>query len=141
MENPLDIYEQLKKDKLTIVKEKTVQDFFSMLLSSRTQAHIFHLQCQSLSAHLALKEYYESIIEFTDSLIESYQGVNGIVFGYKNCDLEDFKGIEAVVGYFKNLYKFIEDYNVVFTKSEHLNIVDEIKALVSAIIYKLENLQ
>jgi hypothetical protein len=65
----------------------TFAQLVSLLLASRNQAHIFHLQTNSYSAHIALSEYYEGIITFVDGLVEGYQGKHGVLTGYntKRC--------------------------------------------------------
>ena len=40
-----------------------IASFFSTLLASRTQAHIYHWQTPSDAAHRALGVYYEKIID------------------------------------------------------------------------------
>ena len=41
--------------------------FLGTLMSSRTQAHIFHLQTQSFATHKALNKYYDEIIDLLDA--------------------------------------------------------------------------
>ena len=49
------------------------------LFHARDVAHLFHLKTNSYAAHKASNEFYDSILDLTDSLIESYQGKNGII--------------------------------------------------------------
>ena len=54
-----------------------MEQLASLLLHSRTQTHSFHLGQRgvgSLSAHLALGAYYDSIGGLVDGLVEAYQG-------------------------------------------------------------------
>ena len=47
--------------------------FASTLLSSRTQAHIFHWRCKGVGAgwmHTALGAYYDGIVDLVDKLVE-----------------------------------------------------------------------
>jgi len=60
--------------------------FFSTLLASRNQAHIYHWQTPSDAAHRALAAYYEKIVDIIDPLVESIQGKNGIITGYSAPD-------------------------------------------------------
>ena len=55
-------------------------DLLSMLMHSRTQAHVFHLRVSpnGLAPHLALQTYYEDIIGLIDGIAEGYQGINRI---------------------------------------------------------------
>ena len=56
---------------------------FSKLFESREMAHIYHLQVSgepgSHAKHTALGEYYDGVLDFIDSIIETFQGQYGIV--------------------------------------------------------------
>lgn len=51
----------------------------ALLLLSRDTAHRQHWNTISYSEHKTLNEFYDSILELTDSLMEKYQGRNGRV--------------------------------------------------------------
>lgn len=51
----------------------------ALLLLSRDTAHRQHWNTTSFATHKTLNEFYDSILELTDSLIEKYQGRNGRV--------------------------------------------------------------
>lgn len=51
----------------------------ALLLLSRDTAHRQHWQTTSFAQHNTLNEFYDSILELTDSLIEKYQGRMGRV--------------------------------------------------------------
>jgi hypothetical protein len=117
-----------------------VAKFISVLLSSREQAHIFHLQSPSYAAHKALQKYYEDIVDLIDTYVESYQGRYGILKGYMpaNTILED----NSTVSYFMGLQKFVDEARGQLPQDGELNnTVDEISALISSIIYKLKFLK
>ena len=63
---------------------KNFETLMSMLLHSKTQAHVFHLQTNSFAEHMALAGYYGGIDDLVDGLVESYQGKYGIISGYSN---------------------------------------------------------
>lgn len=46
----------------------------ALLFFAREVAHREHLKAPTLSIHLALGDFYESIIEHADSIAEAYQG-------------------------------------------------------------------
>lgn len=52
----------------------SVAKFIGILMSSREQAHVYHLITPSFSEHKALQYYYENIIPLLDSYAESYMG-------------------------------------------------------------------
>jgi hypothetical protein len=51
----------------------------ALLLLSRDTAHRQHWATLSFSQHKTLNEFYDNILELTDSLMEKYQGRNGRV--------------------------------------------------------------
>ena len=51
----------------------------ALLLLSRDTAHRQHWKTESFAAHKTLNEFYDSILDLTDSLMEKYQGRNGRV--------------------------------------------------------------
>lgn len=53
--------------------------FIALLLLSRDTAHRQHWNTESFSTHKTLNEFYDSILEITDSLMEKYQGRYGRV--------------------------------------------------------------
>ena len=53
--------------------------FIALLLLSRDTAHRQHWNTVSFAQHKTLNEFYDSILELTDSLMEKYQGRNGRV--------------------------------------------------------------
>jgi hypothetical protein len=118
-----------------------VTKFISTLLASRNQAHIFHLQSTSYSAHKALQKYYEEIVDLLDSYVEAYQGKYDILKGYSN----NFQVIEEegkTINYFIGVSSFIDKIRTELPQDGALNnIVDEISALVSSTVYKLKFLK
>lgn len=53
--------------------------FIALLLLSRDTAHRQHWKTTSYATHKTLNEFYDAILDLTDSLIEKYQGRNGRV--------------------------------------------------------------
>lgn len=122
-----------------------MEELVSVFLHSRTQAHVFHLRVKgtgAYAAHKALQEYYEGIIPLLDGLVESYQGMYGII------EYKDVKGIDNnsdlqnMINYFDKLAKFLD----VARKDERLkrswfqNDIDTIATLLYQTKYKLVNL-
>lgn len=111
--------------------------FLGTLMSSRTQAHVFHLQTSSFAAHKALDDYYSGIVDFIDSYAEMAQGRYGIIRGYQMTAqlLED----DSAVKYFMGLQKFVDSIRTQLPQDGELNnTVDEISGLISSTIYKLK---
>ena len=117
-----------------------VAKFISVLLHSREQAHIFHLQTTSYAAHKALQGYYEDIVDLIDTYVEAYQGRYGILTGYTPAS--QIYEESATLKYFMGLLTFVDELREELpTDGELNNTVDEISGLISGTIYKLRFLQ
>lgn len=119
-----------------------VAKFISTLLSSRTQAHIFHWQAvgeDSGAKHMALGTYYEDIVGIVDDLVESYQGRFGIITGYDGPSI--FREDNDPLKYFKALNQYVEVIRTKLPQDSYIqNQVDEIVSLIETTLYKLEYL-
>ena len=111
---------------------------FSKLFEARNFAHKAHLATKSYAQHKALGSFYEDVLGFTDSLIETYQGQ----YGLQKIEFSAVKDAD-VIGYFEDLGKFlIEGHSAIDKKDTHLhNILDEITGLTYQTLYKLKNLK
>jgi hypothetical protein len=112
----------------------------SYLLHSRTQTHIFHWQTTSFAEHKALQKYYEGVDGLLDALVESYQGKYGILTGYSNFKLVEYKGNDQTIAYLEQLCSAV---NQTFNSIEDTyiqNQLDTVTELVKSTIYKLKNL-
>lgn len=118
---------------------KDVKGLIAKLFESRQTAHNVHLQTKSYSAHKALNEFYDEVLDLTDTFIETYQGQYGIVTGYeKMIEIEPVSDIES----------YLEDCAKIFVvakealKDSHLkNIMEEVISLTYSTLYKLKNLK
>jgi hypothetical protein len=122
---------------------KLMANFISTLFSSRTQAHIFHLQVTgpgSFAAHKALNKYYDEIIDLADSIAESFQGRYGIITGYKG-EGQFIEDTAQIVKYFEALCMFVEKNRVSLVQDSYIqNQIDEVVALIESTKYKLSKL-
>jgi hypothetical protein len=115
----------------------SIKEFIGKLFQSRDVAHIIHLKTSSFAQHKALNEYYDDIVDLTDSLVESFQGTNGL----QDIEIPGSK-YEEPVAYLTSLHSYIEsNRNKVFKETYHLNIIDEILQLISSTLYKLKFLK
>jgi len=120
----------------------TVAKFISTLLSSRTQAHIFHWQVEddsSLAEHKALNEYYDEIVDLVDEFVEAFQGKYGIIRGYSSPAV--FREDDNLVIYFKALSQYVDKIRHLTPDDTYLqNLIDEIYQLIETTLYKLQYL-
>ena len=123
-----------------------MEQLASLLLHSRTQTHSFHLGQRgvgSLSAHLALGTYYDSIGDMIDGLVEAYQGQYGLIKLQAVSGLDTNNDIKNVIAYFDKLIAAVAKLR----KDEKLqmswlqNDIDTIVTLLYSTKYKLVNLQ
>lgn len=116
----------------------TTADFASLLFSSRTQAHIFHLQTTSFSEHGAMDAYYNGIIPLVDGLIQSCQGIHGVYTGYTNFELQDWVSTDDTKAYFKELYDAVQTQRLDLDQVSWIqNQIDEISDLIASTLYML----
>lgn len=54
-------------------------EFAALLFAARDFGHRAHLRTAKHSQHMALEIFYTELTELTDSLIECYQGAQGVV--------------------------------------------------------------
>lgn len=128
----------LNEDELPIateVPQGMVPVFFGKLFESRDIAHLVHLSTTSYATHMALKDYYDNILDSIDGLIEQYQGIHGIVpITIPESVSED------PIKYFRELYSYINRDRKIFPEGNLQNIIDEILSLIASLLYKLNNL-
>ena len=122
-----------------------MNDLLSMLLHSRTQAHVFHLRVSpnGLAPHLALQTYYEDIIGLIDGIAESYQGMKGLIEFKSVKGINNDADIDNIISYFEDLVKFVhterikdELKGISFIQNE----IDNVEKLIYSTLYKLRNL-
>lgn len=117
---------------------KEFEKLVSMLLHSKTQVHVFHLQTKSHAEHMALGGYYGGIDDLVDGLVESYQGKNGLIKNYESFKLEQYKNNSQVIAYFKMLDKEVASLRASVEGESYLeNQIDTIVELIQSTIYKL----
>ncbi len=111
--------------------------YIGTLMQSRNQAHIYHLQSSSYAQHKALQKYYEEIVDLIDGLVESYQGMHGILRGYKMAGT--IKEDDNPVMYFEGLCRFVSTIRGQLPQDSFLvNQYDEVSALIQSTKYKLK---
>lgn len=130
---------------MTIPKLKTnistPNEFFGRLFQLRDQIHLIHLRVTgvgSYAAHKALNEFYDSILNLTDGLIESYQGKYGII----TLKVKESSEGDAI-SLLKELALLTDGGSVynMFKETWIQNQIDEISALTYSTLYKLQNLK
>ena len=134
----------LSKGSLLNEQKESNEDYVemvSLLLHSRTQILVLHLQTESYPEHMALNEYYNGIGGLIDGLIESYQGKYEILKGYKTYDITEYKSTESTVKYLKDLCGKVEKLRSCCKDSYIQNQIDTVCELINSTLYKLRFLK
>ena len=138
------VMEEAKKRGLVTEQESGMGDFvqmISILFHSRTQAHTFHLQTESFAEHKALQDFYDGIVELIDTIVESYQGKYGIIKGYKNYPLSEYKGVESTISFFESVCDKVTNLRDCCKDSWLQNEIDNVCTLLNQTLYKLKFLK
>jgi hypothetical protein len=116
-----------------------VRDTIMMLFHSATNAHIQHLQTKSFSAHMALGAYYPKIVDLTDSIVETMQGLNNeIITGYP-LENSGFSESMTPLQYMTDVRNKFRNGRQSFPKDSHIqNLLDTVSELLDSTIYKLQ---
>lgn len=118
-----------------------LQSLCSNLFKVRDITHLAHLSCKGQSAyakHIALNEYYNSLLDLIDGLVESCQGKYGIM----DLTINETKtnNVDSVTMY-TNLAKMLETDRNNIEEGWIQNQIDEVITLTYTLIYKLTNLK
>lgn len=122
-----------------------MEQLASILLHSRTQAHVFHFRVngpKGYEFHKALEEYYTNIVDLVDILVEGYQGKNGIIEFKAVSGIDNNATPENIIKYFDMLITIVgrlrKDKNI--ADSFLQNEIDNVVNLLYSTKYKLVNL-
>jgi len=123
-----------------------MEELASLLLQSRTQTHSFHLGVKGIgshSAHIALGEYYDSIVGLIDGLVETYQGKEGLIQLSGIGVLDKNNDIKNIIKYFETLCTMVAKLrtNPKLQDSWIQNDIDTVVSLLYRTKYKLVNHQ
>lgn len=116
----------------------SVGKFIGLLMSSREQAHVFHLTTKSFAAHKALQGYYEEIVPLLDSYAETYMGKTKRTLTGLNPHINKkiYTDAKLARAYFTRLAKTIKSLKL--PRDSYLdNIRQEIDALIRQTLYML----
>jgi hypothetical protein len=121
-----------EKEIFTTVKPELV---IGQLFQSRDTIHIAHLQTVNYAEHKALNKYYDSLLDLTDDLLETYFGTIGKRINIKIPASEYVNPQQHL----KQLMEYVKKHRGVFgMENTHIqNIVDEILALIAKTLYLL----
>jgi len=112
--------------------------FLATMLHSATNTHFFHWSTDSYAKHIALAEYYDSIVDLTDTFAESYMGKYGKFTTFPSV----YHQPKDPIRYLESLQSFVKEARQDLPQDSELqNIIDEIADLINTTTYKLKFLK
>lgn len=122
-------------------KNPAASEFFTKLLQTSALAQILHRQTVgegSDARHRALGDFYDGLIDLSDTLVEEYQGCYGLVeYTHEKVDEP-----EDALGLVTDLYEFIEATRYKVCDETHIqNRIDEICSLCARTKFRLRFLR
>ena len=112
--------------------------FVATLLHSATNTHFFHWSTDSYAKHIALGEYYDGIVELTDSFAEAYMGKYGKFTTFPSV----YHQPKEPLKYLESLQNFVTDARQDLPQDSDLqNLIDAIADLINTTTYKLKFLK
>lgn len=114
--------------------------FVAECFALRTAIHFAHLSSKSYSEHIALNEFYDTLLTLTDKYAEVYMGFEGQV------PFSKWPAVDLPTGSpITMLEEFLEDIGEEEDEDSDrqslLNILAEMEELTAQTLYKLRNLK
>jgi len=119
-----------------------ITELVAMVFCSRNEAHLSHWNTTSYAEHMALNDFYDSVLEPLDDLVEDYQAAFGLIGKKLPEDEKDEESAKNILSRLKDDIKWINKNRSKICKNVSAleNILDELSAVYLKTIYKLENL-
>jgi hypothetical protein len=121
---------------MTLQRPNKVNSLLSALLEMRDVAHLHHLKSTSYAEHMALGDFYDSLLDLSDNLIESYQGV----YGLQQISITNVKPTSPISD-LESFYSLLEASKEGIKESWVVNEIDNICTLTAKTLYKLKFLK
>lgn len=117
---------------------ESVERLVTDLLHSATNMHLMHFMTRSYSHHIALQEFYDKIVELTDRLVETIQGLSGKILTDYTPSINLFNHTDPPVLTLRNLRHRMTVHRDMFGEDGAIQaIIDDILELFDITIYKL----
>lgn len=116
-----------------------METIIAQLFAARDIAHLLHLRVRSFSAHLALNDLYDGLLDSADTITEAYQGKYGII-NIPN-PIFTFNDNDPII-FIKELAQWANNSRVSISPNDThiLNEWDSLVGIIYKAKYKLENL-
>ena len=117
-----------------------IEELVEKVFAARNEAHVAHWSTKSFAEHMALSEFYDSIIGLIDKLVEAYQGYYGLIkVKQLRTDLET-----DILTWLNKDVQWIEKNREAIVPRENTalhNIIDEAVGTYDKALYKLRFLK
>ena len=115
-----------------------MEELAARVFAARNAAHRAHWKTGSFSAHMALGEFYDQVIDDVDSIVETYQGRFGLLADFTVTD----PAPANIVAYLTVEVEWIEaNRNAISGGSTAVeNLLDSLIGTYRHTLYKLVNL-
>lgn len=115
-----------------------IEELVSRVFAARNLAQLAHWKTKSYSQHMALGDFYDSIIDQLDALVEAYQGQFGLI---GNVALKAPAKAE-IISYLEDELQWLnENCESCTNENDSLeNLYQNLVATYQSTLYKLKNL-
>jgi DNA-binding ferritin-like protein len=121
--------------------DKAVANVVVEMMELSICTHKLHLSITgvgSYAAHKTLGDFYTSIRDFADNLVEQYQGASEKILEIPMIEEKySLKSVKDAVSYLREMTTNVNELQRVIPYSEIVNLLDEVKSLVNSTKYKL----
>lgn len=116
-----------------------INDLIERIFATRNAAHIEHWKTKSFAQHTALGEFYDSLIDSIDSIVEAHQGAFGLV---SIGAIDKQPKVSNIVSHLEDDLLWIGENRDKITKGLPAidNLLQSLEGLYLSTLYKLKNL-
>lgn len=117
-----------------------IEILVSKVFTTRNLLHLEHLKTKSFAKHSALNELYIGVVEHIDDIVETYQGVFGVI---SIPELPSSKLPRNIVSYIEDEVKWVSDNRSEISKGVTAieNLIDGLCGIYFKTLYKLKTLE
>lgn len=111
-------------------------EFFGRLMQVTGKAHLTHLRQFNKSGweHTALGKLYEEVVDIVDGIIESWQGIYGLI----DITIPQTVAEPDSISFVNGLYSYISNNRQIFQESWIQNEIDNVCSLLAQTLYRLK---
>jgi hypothetical protein len=122
---------------MTIKRPNTsASEFFGILMQIRDIAHLTHLRQYTKNGweHKALNILYDEVLDKVDTIIESWQGIHGLI----DIRIPESSAKTDAIEWTSSVYSHIMANRYQFTESWIQNEIDNVCTLLAQTLYRLK---